>query len=169
MKLLRVMQEREVRPVGSTQSYKVDIRVIAATNRHLPDQVKRGTFREDLYYRIAVVTLEVPPLRERGDDIPLLAQGFLERMRGDSPVRRIEEEAMKRLLDHGWPGNVRELENVIHRAIILSRGPGLIAEDLPPSLNHAPAATRPLKGLVTWRRRGPCRGTAWRPTSAPPS
>ena len=137
VKLLRVIQEREVRPVGSARSQHVDIRVIAATNRRLDEQVKRGGFREDLFYRLAVVTLAVPPLRERSGDMPLLSAFFLKRLRTDSTaVIGVAPETMACLERHVWPGNVRELENVIRRALVLSKGPLLQPEDLPPDFRH---------------------------------
>ncbi len=137
VKLLRVIQEREVRPVGSARSQHVDIRVIAATNRRLEEQVKRGGFREDLFYRLAVVTLAVPPLRERSGDMPLLSAFFLKRLRTDSTaVIGVAPETMACLERHVWPGNVRELENVIRRALVLSKGPLLQPEDLPPDFRH---------------------------------
>jgi DNA-binding NtrC family response regulator len=141
-KLLRVIQEREVRPVGGERVHRVDIRVIAATNRRLPDQVAKSLFREDLYYRLAVVTLEVPPLRSRREDIPSLAQCFLERFRSpDSGVREINSAALACLASHSWPGNVRELRNVIERAVALGSGPELLPEDLPEAVRcPAPSA-----------------------------
>ena len=132
VKLLRVLQEREVRPVGSAHTQRVDIRVIAATNRRLDGQVKRGSFREDLFYRIAVVTLAAPPLRERTGDIPLLADFFLKSLRPtNSTVTGIDQQTLNFLERYAWPGNVRELENVIRRALVLSKGPLLMPEDLP--------------------------------------
>ena len=123
VKILRVLQEREFEPVGGTQTIQVDIRVIAATNKNLPDEIEAGRFREDLFYRLNVVTLHVPPLRERREDISLLADFFLKRyaeknhrlMKGFSP------RAVDLLMRHSWPGNVRELENVVERAVILAR------------------------------------------------
>jgi DNA-binding NtrC family response regulator len=137
VKLLRVIQEREVRPVGSARMQRVDIRIIAATNRRLDEQVKRGSFREDLFYRIAVVTLAVPPLRERAGDIPLLSAFFLKRLRSESSaVEGIAPETMACLERYPWPGNVRELENVVRRALVLGKGPLLQPEDLPPDFRH---------------------------------
>jgi two-component system response regulator AtoC len=123
-KLLRVLQEREFERVGSNSPIKVDTRVIAATNRDLAEEVAEGAFREDLYYRLNVIAVELPPLRERMDDVPLLVEHFLQKYRNDSPNNnpRISEEALDRMIDYQWPGNVRELENTIHRAIILARG-----------------------------------------------
>src|SRR5579884_4186755 len=123
-KLLRVLQEREFERVGSNTPIKVDTRVIAATNRNLGNEVAQGGFREDLYYRLNVIALELPPLRERINDVPLLVEHFIQKYRQDSPDGnpRISEDAMTALLDYHWPGNVRELENAVHRAIILARG-----------------------------------------------
>ena len=129
-KLLRVLQEREFERVGGTNSIKVDTRVVAATNKDLPREIDAGKFREDLYYRLNVIAIELPSLRERHTDIPLLVEHFLHKHRygrGSAPAR-ISQEAMSRLLTHDWPGNVRELENTIERAVIMARG-GVIAGD----------------------------------------
>ena len=129
-KLLRVLQEREFERVGGTNSIKVDTRVVAATNKDLPREIDAGNFREDLYYRLNVIAIELPALRERRSDIPLLVEHFLNKHRygrGSAPAR-ISQEAMSRLLTHDWPGNVRELENTIERAVIMARG-GVIATD----------------------------------------
>jgi len=129
-KLLRVLQEREFERVGGTNSIKVDTRVVAATNKDLPREIDAGNFREDLYYRLNVIAIELPSLRERHTDIPLLVEHFLHKHRygrGSAPAR-ISQEAMSRLLAHDWPGNVRELENTIERAVIMARG-GVIAAD----------------------------------------
>lgn len=122
-KLLRVLQEREFERVGSNTPIKVNTRVIAATNRSLANEVAEGRFREDLYYRLNVIALELPPLRERMDDVPLLVEHFLQKYRNDAPNNnpRISEEALEGLMSYDWPGNVRELENTVHRAIILAR------------------------------------------------
>jgi len=123
-KLLRVLQEREFERVGSNTPIKVDTRVIAATNRDLGQEVAEGRFREDLYCRINVLAVELAPLRDRMDDVPLLVEHFLQKYRNDSPNDnpRISEEALERMMEYQWPGNVRELENTVHRAIILARG-----------------------------------------------
>lgn len=127
VRLLRVLQEREFEPVGSSQSLRVDVRVIAATNRKLEQAVQNGTFRADLYYRLNVIPLEVPPLRERGSDIPELALHFMHRAarKIGRPVRGISSAMLAALEKYSWPGNVRELENVIERAVVLSSGPAL--------------------------------------------
>jgi len=123
-KLLRVLQEREFERVGGSLPIKVDTRVIAATNINLEGEVEAGRFREDLYYRLNVIRISMPPLHERKDDIPLLVEHFLDKHRYSptSPPARISEEAMKALMKHDWPGNVRELENTIQRAVVLSQG-----------------------------------------------
>ena len=126
VKLLRVIQEEEIRPVGESRSQKVDVRVIAATMKDLSRAIADGSFREDLFYRLNVVNLELPPLRARTDDIPPLAEHFVRkynaRLRRDPPVRRIADEAMALLRAYPWPGNVRELENAIERALVLADG-----------------------------------------------
>ncbi len=123
VKLLRTIQEKEVRPVGSSRSYRVDVRVFAATNRDLLEAVKHGSFREDLFYRLNVLTVNVPPLRDRKEDIPLLVKYFLNRFSTDhSAVRDTSPEALYCLENYDWPGNVRELENVIRRAVALGKG-----------------------------------------------
>jgi DNA-binding NtrC family response regulator len=137
-KLLRTIQEKEVRPVGDTKSYPVDVRVLAATNRNLEEEVGQGHFREDLFFRLNVITLAVPPLRERIEDIPVLARYFIQRGKGqDAAIDDIAKPAMSLLMRYNWPGNVRELENVIQRAVAIGRNAMIQAEDLPPTLNPA--------------------------------
>ncbi len=133
VKLLRVLQERSFERVGGTRSIKVDIRVIAATNRDLEKEVREGRFREDLYYRLNVIPIPLPPLRERKEDIPLLVEHFISRFAQQKgrEVRSIEQEALELLLQHDWPGNVRELENVIERMIILAEDTVLTKTDVP--------------------------------------
>jgi DNA-binding NtrC family response regulator len=135
-KLLRVLQEQEVKPVGGTDTVPVDVRVVAATHQDLEALARAGRFRTDLYYRLHVVALHVPPLRERREDIPVLAEHFLREYAAESdrPIQGFSPQAMQRLLAHSWPGNVRELENVVERAVALA--PGLIVEesDLPEKL-----------------------------------
>ncbi len=135
-KLLRVLQEHEIRPVGSQKSIKVNIRIVAATNKSLEHLIRDGDFREDLYYRIKVVTIHLPPLRERTEDIAPLAEYFRKRYSRESgkPVTVISEPAMSLLMKYSWPGNVRELENVIERAVVLSNQSAITAEDLPPEI-----------------------------------
>jgi two-component system response regulator GlrR len=133
VKLLRVLQEREIRPVGASESRRVDVRVVGATYRDLAREVERGTFREDLYYRLNVISIMVPPLRERPEDIPALVQHFIKThaRRMGRAVERIERDALELLLRYSWPGNVRELENVIERAIVLARTATIEAVLLP--------------------------------------
>jgi DNA-binding NtrC family response regulator len=132
VKLLRVLQERELERVGGTETLRVDVRVISATNRNLEELIEDGSFREDLYYRLNVFPIQVPPLRERLEDIEKLARCFVERFasRCNKPVRGISAEAIERLKGYSWPGNVRELENVLERAIILCGGEELGEADL---------------------------------------
>jgi len=137
-KLLRAIQEKEIRPVGSTKSISINVRILAATNRDLESAVQDGKFRKDLYFRLNVVTLKIPPLRERKQDIPLLVGHFLERMARSSGVQReISDEAMKLMLAYDWPGNVRELENCLERACALSSGPLLQVADMPTSIQNS--------------------------------
>lgn len=136
-KLLRALQEKEIRPVGSTDRVPITVRIIAATNRDLESTVRQGGFRQDLYFRLNVVQIKLPPLRERKGDIPLLVNSFLEKFSGpDDKPRTISEDAMGRLMAHDWPGNVRELENAVERAVALGSGPILHVGDLPSSLQH---------------------------------
>ena len=136
-KLLRVLQEREVKPVGSTERRKIDVRIIAATNRDLEAGIKNGSFRQDLYFRLNVVQVKLPALRERKSDIPLLVTSFLDKFSDPQrPARTISEDAMRRLIAYDWPGNVRELENAIERAVALGSGPILHVADLPSSLQY---------------------------------
>ena len=135
VKLLRVLQSGEVRPVGSTQVITVDARVVAATNRDLEPMIRRGTFREDLFYRLNVIPIALPPLRERREDIPLLAEHFLARFsQRQGRVLRLSAGATERLLRYAWPGNVRELENAMERLAILARDETIEPGDLPPHI-----------------------------------
>jgi two-component system response regulator PilR (NtrC family) len=140
-KLLRVLEDREVRPVGGTKAVKVDVRIIAATNRDLVEAMKRGAFREDLFYRLNVISVALPALRERREDIPLLATHFLEKFAqlAGSPPRILAPEALACLEAYAWPGNVRELENVIERAMTLESGPVIRLESLPATMHGSPA------------------------------
>ena len=143
VKLLRTLQEGEIKPVGSTQTVRVDVRYIAASNKDLAQEVAEGRFREDLYYRLNVVTIALPDLSERAEDILLLANHFLDRFAKKlrKPMERIAEDAMALLLDHAWPGNVRELENCIERAVVLAKTPVVTAHELPPTIRAAPPRT----------------------------
>ena len=147
VKLLRVLQEHAFERLGGTRTLHLDVRVIAATNRDLEDLVRRGDFRDDLYYRLNVVSIELPPLRERREDIPLLVGQFLERFAGEGRTGRKEvtREAMDALVRFDYPGNVRELENVVHRATVLARGPRITTADLPPHVvgTAAPGGPEP--------------------------
>jgi len=131
-KLLRVLQEKEILPVGSNDPIQVDVRVLAATNQDLRAAIYSGRFREDLFYRLGVVVIEVPPLRVRREDIPLLAEDLLQRLcdRKQLPPRGISGEAMRAMQIHCWPGNVRELENTLERALVMATGPEIMVEDL---------------------------------------
>jgi len=143
-KFLRVLEERRFERVGGQKAIEVDVRVVAATNRDLAEMVKRGTFREDLFYRLSVIQVDVPPLRERLDDVPLLAEFFLARFRGQA-ARRISgfaPDALAAMTRYAWPGNVRELRNAVERAIVLGDREQIIAADLPPQVLAA-AAPRP--------------------------
>ena len=132
-KLLRFLQEREFERVGGTKPISVDVRIIAATNRDLGNAIREGHFREDLYYRLNVVPLTLPPLRERREDIPGLANYFLKRsaLETKKNFAQVTEEAMQKLNAYAWPGNVRELANVIQSAVVLGQGPQLTPHDLP--------------------------------------
>jgi two-component system response regulator PilR (NtrC family) len=137
VKLLRALQERVIRRVGATDDRRIDVRIIAATNRNLEDMVKQGTFREDLYYRLNVIAITSPPLRDRKDDVPLLAKHFLKKYseRFAKPVSGISDEAMAMLMKYDYPGNVRELENIIERTVALEGGATILPESLPPFVN----------------------------------
>src|SRR3989449_461416 len=142
MKLLRVLQEREFERVGDSHTIKVDVRVIAATNSDLGRMVAEGQFREDLFYRLNVIPVELPPLRDRKEDIPLLVRHFLDKFRGDAlparPPMTVSQEAMRQLMSYQWPGNVRQLENAIERATAFTVGRSQIdAADLPPEIQNA--------------------------------
>ena len=142
VKLLRVLQEEEVRPVGESKPRTVDVRVLAATARELSREVAEGRFREDLLYRLDVVRVTVPPLRERREDVPLLVDHFLAQLRTSlgKPVRGVADDALAKLVAYPWPGNVRELENVIERAMILTDGDRITLRELPDTVTGRPAA-----------------------------
>ena len=133
VKLLRVLQHREVIPVGATESQPIDTRILAATNRDLEEEIKRGTFRRDLFYRLNVIAVHLPPLRQRTDDIPVLAESFLQRHaeQRNEPLRHLTDLAMEALQSYSWPGNVRELENAMERAVILTTGESIDVAALP--------------------------------------
>ncbi|RKY66975.1 MAG: sigma-54-dependent Fis family transcriptional regulator [Candidatus Latescibacterota bacterium] len=133
VKLLRVLQEREFERVGGTRTIRVDVRVIAATKVDLLERVRRGLFREDLYYRLNVVPIRLPPLRERKEDVPLLMEHFLRKLGAEGRIE-MTPEAMKLLMDYDWPGNVRELENLVERLVVVGAGPKVGPEDLPPEI-----------------------------------
>jgi len=150
-KLLRAIQEKEIRPVGSTKHIPINVRILGATNRDLEQAVADGTFRRDLYFRLNVLTLRIPPLRERRPDIPLLVAHFLERIGRDSGAEKIiSDDALKLLLNYDWPGNVRELENSLERACALSSAHELQVRDLPTHLSSFPraCAVPPNNGVV---------------------
>ena len=158
-KLLRVLQEREFEPLGAERSQKVDVRVIAATNRDIKRLVEDGRFLEDLFYRLNVIPLVLPPLRERREDVPVLVEHFLRKHahRSGRKIDEIREEALARLNAYDWPGNVRELENTIERAVVLSRGPVIEARDItmPGVIGPAPAGlpSQELRSNVEWAER----------------
>jgi transcriptional regulator with GAF, ATPase, and Fis domain len=145
VKLLRVLQERKVDPVGSTRSVDVDVRVIAATNKDLAEEVKAGRFREDLYYRLQVVPVTLPALREREGDVCLLARHFLKRHADDlgRPQLAFSEDSLRVLASYAWPGNIRELENLVERVAILSDGDEIRADQLPEFMQNAPRVAMP--------------------------
>jgi len=139
VKLLRALQEREIIPVGGTQPVKIDCRLVAATNADLEKEVAEGRFRADLFYRLNVIPIKLPPLRQRRDDIPLLVDHFLRRYAQNNPAKSVCPEAMELLMKYDWPGNVRELENVMERALILDEGGVIGPEDLPDKLRFGAA------------------------------
>ena len=162
-KVLRVLQEREITRVGGEGTLKVDVRLVAATNKDLLLEIEAGRFREDLFYRLNVVTLKIPPLRERQEDIPLLAQHFAKDFarKNQRPVKGFTPQAMDRLLKYDWPGNVRELMNAVERAVVLSRSDYLGDEEFVLVFRARPEEERPERveakgGLRT------CRSRKWR-------
>lgn len=164
-KLLRALQEGEVQRVGSDAPLTVDVRVLAATNRDLREEVARRRFREDLYFRLNVISLEVPPLRDRGEDIPVLAAHFLERFAGRNrkSIRGFSPQAVDSLLRYAWPGNVRELENAVERAVILCNGDLITRRELPAAITEAASPEEPLP--LPW---APWRACPWMSWSAGP-
>jgi len=136
-KLLRVLQEHKIRRIGDTEDRDVDVRTISATNKALEDEVKKGTFREDLYYRLKVIKIEIPPLRERKDDIPILVKYLLNKLNTKSKsVDGVSNEAMSVLMQYDWPGNIRELENMIQHAIVMAKRDLVTVDDLPPEITN---------------------------------
>jgi transcriptional regulator with PAS, ATPase and Fis domain len=151
-KLLRVLEDKEVRPLGATSGEKVDVRIIAATNRNLRRAVEEGRFRQDLFYRLDVVELPLPALRERPEDLPLLIEHFISQSKHASRVRRLSAEALRVLLSYPWPGNVRELVNTLERALVLCRGEEITAEDLPPHMTMSNTRVTSLQEALLRRR-----------------
>ncbi|MDR1870345.1 MAG: sigma-54 dependent transcriptional regulator [Deltaproteobacteria bacterium] len=169
VKLLRVLQEREFERVGGQKSIEVDIRVITATNLDLPKAVAGGRFREDLFYRLNVIPLLIPPLRERSEDIPLLIDYFLDRLRKtrSSKVSGVDPETLRILMSYPWPGNIRELENLLERMVILAEGDILTNEDLPPRLLEKSQGPRPLPRLASFLEPDPPKIPSLTPPLAP--
>jgi transcriptional regulator with GAF, ATPase, and Fis domain len=163
VKLLRVLQEGQFERLGSSRTITVDVRVMAATNQNLDEAVRKGRFREDLYYRFNVFPITIPPLRERREDIPLLVRTFVkefsERMR--KPIERIPRKSMEAIQGYAWPGNVRELRNVIERAMILSHGPTLQV-DMPQKTDTAVYRTQTLQEIERGHMLGVLEQTGWR-------
>ncbi len=144
MKILRVLQEREFERIGDGKSIKVDVRVVAATNSDLATMVKSGAFREDLYYRLNVIQVVLPPLRERKEDIPLLVRHFLAKYANGGASPLVSQDAMRRLMCYSWPGNVRQLENAVERGMALLGGRSTIEmNDLPQEIQAAPVSVTP--------------------------
>lgn len=137
-KILRTLQEREVEPLGSSSTIKIDTRIISATNKDLEHEIREGRFREDLYYRLNVIRLEIPPLRKRREDIPLLAEFFLKQYveKNRKLVKGFTPRAMDAIMRHDWPGNVRELENLVERTVIMTRGDMITLDEFPNTINH---------------------------------
>jgi len=150
VKLLRVLQDREFEPVGGNKTYKVDVRLVLATNRDLESMVRRGEFREDLYYRINVISVTQPPLRERIGDIPLLLEHYLAHFREQTgkKITGFDEQALQALQRYSWPGNVRELVNLVERSIVLSKGTVVSLPELPDAVRREELARTDLAGCV---------------------
>jgi DNA-binding NtrC family response regulator len=149
VKLLRALQQHEIKPVGSTERRAIDVRVVAATNRDLDAAIKAGTFRQDLYFRLNVVQIKLPPLRDRKSDIPLLITAFLEKFsKDDDKIWEMTEDATSRMMAYDWPGNVRELENAIERAVALGSGPYVSLQDLPTNVLYATPERPPREGEI---------------------
>ncbi len=156
-KLLRVLQEREIEPVGGTHSIKVDVRILAATNRDLEDEVRAGRFREDLYFRLNVLSIATPPLRERREDLPVLAKSFVLKVSKKYNVapKALSAQVQALLMVYDWPGNVRELENAMERAVVLGRADEILPEDLPRCIAEprAPASETKYHGAIQHSKR----------------
>jgi DNA-binding NtrC family response regulator len=151
-KLLREIEEKEIRPLGATKGAKVDVRIMVATNRDLRRAVREGKFREDLFYRLNIVEVHLPALRERPEDLPLLIQHFMEHSSHPSRARRLSATALQILLNYSWPGNVRELKNTIERAVVLCSGEEITEADLPPHMTMNKAALTSLQAAFLSRR-----------------
>ena len=152
-KLLRAIQEKEIRPVGSVKRVPINVRILAATNRDLEKAVADGNFRRDLFFRLNVLTLRIPPLRDRRQDIPLLVAHFLERIGREAGMEKtISDEALKALLSYDWPGNVRELENSLERACAISSANEIQLRDLPTQIYSAPAELMGMRAADQWHR-----------------
>jgi len=154
VKLLRILQEQEFQRVGGTKDILVDVRIIAATNKELRDEVEAGRFRADLFFRLNVVRIDVPPLRERRPDIPLLVAHFVRKF-GEKlgrPIKDVDPEVMSAFFKYSWPGNVRELENIIERGLVLSRGESLTSDDLPPEIRDSPEIEETFDTLISWEK-----------------
>jgi DNA-binding NtrC family response regulator len=150
VKLLRVLQEQEFERLGATKTIRCDVRILAATNKDLDKLVHEGSFREDLYYRLKVIPIEIPPLRERRSDIPLLVHHFLEitTRNKKKKIKSIGKEVMRAFMNYEWPGNVRELENIIERMVILSETGQLTLDDLPEKISHKQVSEQPIKAVI---------------------
>jgi two-component system response regulator HydG len=163
-KLLHVLEKSAVRAVGSNKERPVDTRIVAATHRDLRERVGAGAFREDLLYRLDVVTIDIPPLRHRKDDIPLLVEHFLSQAKarhGQSVVERFSKEAVARLIEHAWPGNARELEHTVERAVLLGRAAEVGASELPPAMGPKAGTVAAFDGPVVPMREVQRRYAAW--------
>jgi DNA-binding NtrC family response regulator len=143
IKLLRVLQERQFERVGGEETIETDVRIVAATNKDLKAEIEKGTFREDLYFRLNVVNIEVPPLRERKDDIPLLLSAFIKEFADENakPVEGVDDKARAALYAYDWPGNIRELRNCVESAVVMSRGRLITEDDLPPGIREQSGAS----------------------------
>jgi two-component system NtrC family response regulator len=154
VKLLRVLQEQEFQRVGGNKDIRVNVRIIAATNKDLKEEADAGRFRSDLFFRLNVVSIEVPPLRERRSDIPVLVAHFLGKFGAKlrRPISEVSPDVMSALFSYSWPGNVRELENVIERAVVLCRGNRIVQEDLPQEIRETPEIEEGIDNLISWER-----------------